>query len=251
LLQLMCLIAMEPPTVLDAAEVRKEKLKVMKSLRFYTEKNIKKYSVRGQYESVVSKENPNAKKENSYLEDISKESSDTETFVALRAYVDNWRWAGVPFYLRTGKRMAEKYSEITINFKGVPHNVFPDKEDIQNNKLIIRLQPEESIELVQMIKVAGPGGYRYKPFALTLDYYASYGGRLPGAYERLLMDVVRGNQTLFMSRDELKASWEWIETILDSWERTKQPLQYYNRDAKDIGHEVLQDGHSWYNEDWK
>ncbi|MFT5229846.1 MAG: glucose-6-phosphate 1-dehydrogenase [Urechidicola sp.] len=242
LLQLLCLIAMEPPTVLDAEEVRKEKLKVLKSLRLYDNKNINIATVKGQYGGIPKKKNGK-----SYLEDIGKKRSKTETFVALKTYVDNWRWAGVPFYLRTGKRMNEKISEIVITFKSIPHNIFPDQKEIQNNKLIIRLQPEEGIRLEQMIKVAGPGGYRYKPVTLKLDYNATYGGRFPGAYERLLMDVVRGNQTLFMSRKEVKASWKWIETISKGWEKTSQRNVIYKDNTADLGHQVLEKGHKWYN----
>ena len=117
--------------------------------------------------------------------------------------------------------MPHRYSEIIINFKKVPHNIFPEKKEIDNNRLTIRLQPEERIELQQMVKIPGPGGYRYKPFSLELDYADHFEDRFPDAYERLMMDVVRGNQTLFMRRDEVKASWEWIESILKHWKSEK------------------------------
>ncbi len=241
LLQLLCLIAMEPPVTLDADEVRDEKLKVLKALRPFTKETITTDTVRGQYTRGKTKEGHLA----SYLEDINKYDSGTETFVALKTYIDNWRWGGVPIYLRTGKRMPNRYSEIVINFKHVPHNIFPEKKDIDNNKLTIRLQPEERIELQQMVKIPGPGGYRYKPFSLELDYADHFDDRFPDAYERLLMDVVRGNQTLFMRRDEVKASWEWIESILRNWKSEKVPNILYEAGTKGPGDIVMNDSTSW------
>ena len=217
LLQLLCLIAMEPPSVLTASQVRTEKLKILQSLRKFDKKSIQTDTVRGQYARGKKK----GKMLGSYLEEVGTYESDTETFVALKTYIDNWRWKGVPFYLRTGKRMSDKFSEIVITFKEVPHNIFPEQKPLISNKLIIRLQPKEKIEFVHMIKVPGPGGYRYKPLSMKMDYMGSFVGRLPEAYERLMMDVVRGNQTLFMSNDEVKASWEWITSISKNWELYK------------------------------
>ncbi len=242
LLQLLCLIAMEPPVALDAEQVRHEKLKVLKALRPYNAKTIKTHTVRGQY----SRGNTNEGQLPSYLEDIDKYKSDTETFVALKAYVDNWRWGDVPIYIRTGKRMPYRYSEIVINFKPVPHNIFPEKKDIDNNKLTIRLQPEERIELQQMVKIPGPGGYRYKSSSLELDYADHFDDRFPEAYERLLMDVVRGNQTLFMSRDEVKASWHWIESIMDHWKSQKITNTLYEAGSWGPGDTVMQENHEWF-----
>ncbi len=241
LLQLLCLIAMEPPVNLEADEVRDEKLKVLKALRFYTPETINENTVRGQYTRGGSDNDPLP----SYLEDIEKFSSKTETFVALKANIDNWRWGGVPFYLRTGKRMPHRYSEIIINFKKVPHNIFPDKKNVESNRLTVRLQPDEKIELLQMVKVPGPGGYRYKPYALELDYADHFEHRFPEAYERLLMDVVRGNQTLFMRRDEVKASWEWIESITKNWETNKVSNVLYEADSWGPGIAVLEEDHKW------
>ena len=241
LLQLLCLIAMEPPVNLEADEVRDEKLKVLKALRFYTPETINENTVRGQYTRGGSDTDPLP----SYLEDIEKFSSKTETFVALKANIDNWRWGGVPFYLRTGKRMPHRYSEIIINFKKVPHNIFPDKKNVESNRLTVRLQPDEKIELLQMVKVPGPGGYRYKPYALELDYADHFEHRFPEAYERLLMDVVRGNQTLFMRRDEVKASWDWIESITNNWNAKKVTNVLYSADSWGPGGEVLEEGHKW------
>jgi glucose-6-phosphate 1-dehydrogenase len=177
------------------------------------------------------------------LEDIHKYASETETFVAIKAYIDNWRWKYTPFYLRTGKRMPKRYYEIIISFKSVKHNVFDTKETIPGNKLIIRLQPEERIELVQMTKVPGPGGYRYKPISLKLDYMDSFNERLPEAYERLLVDVLRGNQTLFMRQDELEAAWQWIESITDGWKKAgkKNEDEDYNYFGDIHTKEILDD----------
>lgn len=241
LLQLLCLVAMEPPSVLEANNVRDEKLKVLNALRLFNDKMVLDQTVKGQYtrgkikgESVLS-----------YLEDINHFTSDTETFVAIRADIDNWRWAGVPFYLRTGKRLTKRYSEIVINFKNVPHNIFPNEKPIVNNKLIISLQPEERIELVQTVKIPGPGGYRYKPTSLVLDYSSSFKERFPDAYERLLIDVIRGNQTLFMRKDEVEASWVWIDSITKHWKLTKMENNLYNSGSLGPGDKILVDGHTW------
>lgn len=241
LLQLLCLIAMEPPVTLEADLVRDEKLKVLKALRPYNTDTIRTHTVRGQYTRGTTEEGP----VKSYLEDIEKFDSNTETFVSLKTYVDNWRWGGVPFYLRTGKRMPHRYSEIIINFKPVPHNIFPEKKKMVNNRLTIRLQPEERIELTQMVKIPGPGGYRYKPFSLELDYADHFTQRFPDAYERLLMDVVRGNQTLFMRRDEVKASWDWVESILKNWTHTKLPNILYEAGTWGPGHRIMDGEHEW------
>lgn len=243
LLQLMCLVAIEPPNILDANTVRDEKLKVLKSLRPIDVDSCKTHTVKGQY----TRGELDGKSVKSYLEDIEKFSSDTETFVAIRAYIDNWRWAGVPFYLRTGKRLSRKHSQITINFKNIPHNIFPEGESIINNKLIINLQPEESIELVQTVKIPGPGGYRYKPTSLVLDYGSSFKERFPEAYERLLIDVIRGNQTLFMRKDEVEASWEWIDSINKSWANAKLKNNLYSSGSDGPGDQILLDKHEWNN----
>ena len=241
LLQLLCLIAMEPPAKLGANEVRNEKLKVLKALRFFDSESISKNTVRGQYTRGRTKDGQLM----SYLEEIDQYDSSTETFVALKTYIDNWRWSGVPFYLRTAKRLPLRYSEIVINFKNVPHNLFPEKKDIANNRLTIRLQPEERIELRQMVKLPGPGGYRYKPIALELNYADHFVERFPDAYERLLMDVIRGDQTLFMRRDEVKASWEWIESITTNWTKLNIPNVLYEAGTWGPGDNILDENISW------
>jgi glucose-6-phosphate 1-dehydrogenase len=247
LLQLLCLVAMEPPVSLEADEVRNEKLKVLRALRPLNKKTVQTDTVKGQY----TRGKINGVQVNSYLEDIEKYESKTETFVAMKAYVDNWRWKNVPFYLRTGKRMIKRYSEIVINFKEVRHNIFPSKEKLNNNKLIIRLQPEERIELIQMTKIPGPGGYRYKPIALKLDYVDSFKERFPEAYERLIIDVIRGNQTLFMRQDELQAAWTYIESITNSWKSSNMPNVLYEAGTWGPGDAVLDENESWITKSWR
>ncbi|MFT5819238.1 MAG: glucose-6-phosphate 1-dehydrogenase [Crocinitomix sp.] len=240
LLQILCLIAMEPPSNLNPDTVRNEKLKVLESLRFFDKSNIKGNIVRGQYtRGTVTDE-----KVNSYLEDIGEYDSGTETFVAIKAYIDNWRWKNTPFYLRTGKRMKKRYSDIVINFKTMPHNIFLDAKHPLKNKLIIRLQPEERIELVQLSKIPGPGGYRFKPISLKLDFVDTFKERMPDAYERLIIDILRGNQTLFMRHDELEAAWKWIESISDNWE-DQIPLDLYESGSWGPGDQVLEEKQEW------
>ena len=241
LLQLLCLVAMEPPNILEADQVRNEKLKVLDALRLFNKKSVVTDTTKGQY----TRGNLNGEEVSSYLEDIEKYSSKTETFVAIKAFVDNWRWKNVPFYLRTGKRMKKRYSEIVINFKTVKHNIFPSQEQMSNNKLIIRLQPEERIELVQMTKIPGPGGYRYKPISLKLDYIDSFKERFPDAYERLIIDVIRGNQTLFMRQDELQAAWKWTESISNSWKLVNQTNILYEAGTWGPGDSIMQGEDTW------
>ena len=240
MLQLLCLIAMEPPANLKADTVRNEKLKVLQSLRPFTKETVKSDIVRGQYSRGIMKD----EKLTSYLEDIQKFDSETETFVALKTYIDNWRWKNTPIYLRTGKRMIKRYSDIVINFKELPHNIFQESKFPLRNKLIIRLQPEERIELVQLSKIPGPGGYRFKPISLKLDFIDSFKGRMPDAYERLIMDVIRGNQTLFMRQDELVAAWEWVESITKHL-RKESPLVLYESGSWGPGDRILEKDTTW------
>jgi len=244
LLQLLCLIAMEPPVSLDADNVRDEKLKALKALKIFNNKTILTDTAKGQY----TRGKINGKEVNSYLEDLGKYDSSTETFAAIKAYVDNWRWKNVPFYLRTGKRMPKRYSDIVINFKPVKHDIFPTKDKMPGNKLIIRLQPEERIELVQMTKIPGPGGYRYKPISLKLDYMDSFNERFPEAYERLIIDVIRGNQTLFMRHDELSAAWKWTESIFKNWEAVKMKNELYTAGSWGPGSNLMHNGMDWFND---
>ncbi len=216
LLQLLCLVAMEPPTYVDRETVRDEKLKVLHALKPIAGVDVDRAVVAGQYAPGLVDGLAAA----SYQDDAEHPGSTTETFVALKAEVQNWRWAGVPFYLRTGKRMDRRCSEIVIQFKAVPHEMFPGSEGSQEpNRLVIQLQPEEGMRLHMTAKEPGPGGIRLRQVSLNLSYAETFQRRSPDAYERLLMDVVRGNPTLFMRRDEVEAAWAWVEPILDRWSR--------------------------------
>ncbi len=220
MLQLLCLVAMEPPARLDADAVRDEKLKVLHALAPLGEHGW----VRGQYRAGASAGGPVP----GYLDELGAAESTTETFVALKAELRNWRWAGVPFYLRTGKRLATRVSEIVIAFRPVPHSVFDEAAGpILANKLVIRLQPDEGVKLWLMTKDPGPGGMRLRAVPLDMSFAAAFGVRNPDAYERLVLDVVRGNQTLFMRRDEVEAAWAWIDPILDAWAQAGTPPKPY------------------------
>lgn len=246
LLQLLCLVAMEAPAALNATNVRDEKLKVLRSLRPITAERVKQDTVRGQYSGGTLR----GKDVASYTQDIGGKASDTESFVAIKAHVDNWRWSGVPFYLRTGKRLSERYSEIVIQFREVPHNLFPSASKVPPaNKLVIRLQPDEHIHLQMNNKVPGPGGYRLKPVNLTLSLKDEFSDRTPDAYERLLMDVVRGNQTLFMRSDEVEAAWLWAESVLGAWAQAGMKSDPYTAGSEgpESAAKLIQaDGHQWY-----
>jgi glucose-6-phosphate 1-dehydrogenase len=224
MLQLLCLTAMEPPASIAADAVRDEKLKVLRSLAPIDEATIDQRTVRGQYLMGAS-ESGQVK---GYLDELGRRDSTTETFVALHAEVRNWRWAGVPFFLRTGKRLATRVSEIVITFRNVPHSVFGGVvAPLDANRLVMRLQPDEGVRLFLMIKEPGPGGMRLKNVSLDMSFAEAFGVRQPDAYERLIMDVIRGNATLFMRRDEVDAAWAWIDPIEDAWSRGLSPLVTY------------------------
>ncbi len=246
LLQLVCLIAMEPPNQVTPNAIRDEKMKVLRALRPFDKDSILTHTVRGQYGAGTI----GNKKVAAYREEAKKPQSDTETFVAIKAHIDNWRWNNVPFYLRTGKSLKERYSEIVINFKPIPHDIFPDQDITQlANQLVIRLQPDEYVKFQMMTKIPGPGGYRVKPVNLNLSLAEEYDERVPEAYERLLMDVVRGNQTLFMRCDEVEAAWNWVETILGSWKDAKMGVDIYEAGSKgpEAAHRLMRrDGREWH-----
>ena len=245
LLQLLCLTAMEAPASLEADDVRTEKIKVLRALRPISKDEIEAKTVRGQYARGTLPDGHFAK---DYLTDVDVNQSSTECFVALQAYIDNWRWAGVPFYLRTGKRMAERRSEIVIQFKPVPHSVFGGETPVNANRLVIRLQPDEAVKLWMEIKEPGAGGMRLKTLPLNLSYADNFTVRYPDAYERLLMDVVRGNLSLFMRRDEVEAAWKWVDQIHAGWDAAEQRVELYPagedgpREAADMLHK---NGHQW------
>ncbi len=224
ILQLLCLVAMEPPARLDANAVRDEKLKVLRALKPVGDALSTQHVVRGQYRAGASAGGAVP----GYLDELGADLSTTETFVALKAEILNWRWAGVPFYLRTGKRLAERVSEIVVAFRPIPHSVFDESAGpLAANRLVIRLQPDEGVKLWLMIKDPGPGGMRLREVPLDVSFASVFGVRNPDAYERLVLDVVRGNQTLFMRRDEVEAAWTWIDPILDAWSSsTEVPKPY-------------------------
>jgi glucose-6-phosphate 1-dehydrogenase len=223
LLQLACLVAMEPPESLDADSVRTEKLKVLKALRPITSGKVAQDVVRGQYQAGAVEGKPVP----GYAEEVGTETS-TETFVAIRAMVDNWRWAGVPFYMRTGKCMASRRSEIIVQFKQIPHDIVgAAKGALHPNRLVIRLQPDEGVKLMLMTKDPGPGGLRLRYVPLNLSYAEHFEADYPDAYERLLMAVVRGNLSLFMRRDEVEAAWRWVDGIIQAWDDSQTKLYGY------------------------
>ncbi|KQS04923.1 glucose-6-phosphate dehydrogenase [Sphingomonas sp. Leaf357] len=217
MLQLLALIAMEPPARFDGTAVRDEKAKVIRSLRKMTPEEVPHLTVTGQYgEGAVAGEIVK-----SYSDELGKPSN-TETFVAIKAHVDNWRWQGVPFYIRTGKRLPVRRSEIAIQFKPVPHSMFAGRGGLlQPNVLIIRLQPEEYVQLLVMAKEPGldRDGIRLREVPLNLSMDAAFAGaRRRIAYERLLLDLIEGDPTLFVRRDEVEAQWEWTDAIRAGWD---------------------------------
>ena len=224
LLQLLCILTMEPPTSSDPDAVRDEKLKVLRALRPIAGRDVLTRTVHGQYKAGAANGQPVA----GYLQEPGVDpDSTTETFVAIKAEIDSWRWAGVPFYLRTGKRLQEKLTEIVVTFDEVPHSIFDKQATAQSpNRLVIQLQPEESIMLTILAKSPGEG-MRLKPVNLALDLGETFRVRNLDAYERLLMDVVNGNLTLFMRRDELDAAWGWIDPIREGWaQHDEKPKAY-------------------------
>ncbi|MDP3371031.1 MAG: glucose-6-phosphate dehydrogenase [Brevundimonas sp.] len=219
MLQLLCLVAMEPPTDLDPDSVRNEKVKVIRSLRPITEHEAEHVTVRGQYAAGQT----DGVEVESYQAERGQ-PSDTETFVALRVDIDNWRWAGTPFFLRTGKRLAEKRTEIVIQFKHVPHSIFDHGErgHIAANRLVIELQPEEDIALSVMNKRPGlDQRMRLQPIQMSLSWGQDDKGDKPPrrriAYERLLLDALAGDSTLFVRRDEAEQAWKWVDEVSDAW----------------------------------
>ncbi|GLK77252.1 glucose-6-phosphate 1-dehydrogenase [Methylopila jiangsuensis] len=249
ILQLLCLVAMEPPGELNADSLRDEKLKVLRALKPIDDATVRTLTVRGQYRSgaVDGQSVPG------YLEELGDGAeSATETYVALKAEVRTWRWAGVPFYLRTGKRLPSQVSEIVIQFRETPLSIFGAAGGfLAPNRLVIRLQPDEGVKLYLMIKDPGPGGLRFREVPLNLSFADTFKVRNPDAYERLLMDVIRGNQTLFMRRDEVEAAWVWADPILEAWSRLGQPPAAYTAGTWGPSAAVAlieRDGRTWHEE---
>ena len=251
LLQLLCLIAMDPPSDLSADSIRDEKVKVLKALAPIAPEQLGQQLVRGQYVagSILGRHVPG------YLEEEnSNTQSDTETFVALRAEICNWRWAGVPFYLRTGKRMPQKLSQIVIHFKAPPHYIFaPEQRQLIGNKLIIRLQPQEGISLLVMTKDQGlDKGMQLRSGPLQLNFSETYKSpRIPDAYERLLLEVMKGNQNLFVRKDEIEYAWKWCDQLIDGWQRVGAPPKPYAAGSWGPAASIAlisRDGRSWYDD---
>src|SRR5436190_5593268 len=245
ILQLLCLVAMEPPAHLDPDSVRNEKVKVLRSLRPIAGREVDRKTARGQYGKGVS----DGAAVPGYAQESDGHSSQTETFAALRADIDNWRWAGVPFYLRTGKRLAQRSSEIMIEFRAVPHSIFAG-QNLQANRLIIRLQPDEEISLTLMNKTPSIEGMQLKPVGLNLSLDEAFKPkRRRIAYERLFLEAIRNNPTLFVRRDEQEAAWAFVDGIVEGWrESDVQPAPY---PAGGWGPPsaialIERDGHSWH-----
>ena len=224
LLQLLCIVAMEPPSKLDPDRIRDEKLKVLRSLKTMDNQSINKDVVRGQYTSGFSEGN----KVPGYLEESGiSDDSTTESFVAMKVEIQNMRWAGVPFYLRTGKRLPERLCEIVVQFKEIPHSIFNmSASQLLSNQLIITLQPNESITLRLCGKRFG-AGMEVRTIDLNLSPDVRAGRKASDAYERLLFDVINGDPTLFLRQDELEEAWAWVEPILNHWEKTSAPPDPY------------------------
>lgn len=213
-LQLLTMVAMEPPSRNDADAIRDEKLKVLRSLKPFTEESVSRDVVRGQYR----KGNADGRAVPGFLEEAKvPPDSQTETFVALRTEVQNWRWAGVPFYLRTGKRLAARDAKIVVNFRATPHNIFGGVQ--QANKLVINLQPEDGLEL-HLLAAKGTGQFdNLSPVFLDLDFDKAFAENRVGAYEKLLLDAIAGRLNLFVRSDEQEQAWRWVEPIIDAWSR--------------------------------
>ncbi|MEP2781072.1 MAG: glucose-6-phosphate dehydrogenase [Pseudoruegeria sp.] len=239
LMQLLCLIAMEPPSQFEPDAVRDEKLKVIRALDPVSSSEI----VRGQYRANGD--------EPSYKDDSGDPNSTTESFIAMKVQISNWRWAGTPIYLRTGKKLRARASEIAVVFKDPPHSIFGPQEGRRGNVLVIRLQPDEGMNLRVTIKEPGPGGMRLMEVPLDMSFAEAVGDDaedVPDAYERLIMDVIRGNQTLFMRGDEVEAAWAWTDPMINGWEESRTVPEQY--DAGGSGPDgslglLVRDGRRW------
>jgi glucose-6-phosphate 1-dehydrogenase len=248
ILQLLCLVAMEPPVSFKADEVRNRKVDVLHAMRKFSPEDLKKNAVRGQYGKgwMQGKEVPGYREEKG----VDPESN-TETFAAIKFFIDNWRWQNVPFYLRTGKRMHQSSSVITIQFRDVPHLIFPSEaiEAWQQNRLIISIQPEMSIRL--QVQAKRPGlEMVLNPVDMLFDYSGSYTANTPEAYETLLLDTMLGDQTLFMRGDQVEAAWDLLMPILNAW-GGKKSLNFPNYSADSWGPEIAEsliakDGFYWF-----
>ncbi|MGK0500092.1 MAG: glucose-6-phosphate 1-dehydrogenase [Oceanicoccus sp.] len=247
LLQLLCLIAMEPPNKMNARNIQLEKIKVLEALRPITSEDVGNHTVRGQYVagSYLGDLVPG------YLEELNSATSTTETFVALRAYIDNWRWAEVPFYLRTGKRMKSRCAEVVIQFKDLSHGVFGEAAGpMEPNRLVIRLQPEEFMQLTMMSKNMDNMDIKLQPATLNLNFSEASKRFRSDSYKRLILDAAEDNSSLFIHRDEVSAAWAWIDPIIEGWKESSAAPQLYRAGTwgPDESDQMLQqDGRSWFN----
>jgi glucose-6-phosphate 1-dehydrogenase len=245
MLQLLCHVAMEPPVNFTAEEVRNEKVKVLQAIHAPTEVQIPELAVRAQYSAGHS----GGEDVPGYLEEEGvREDSNTETFAALRLEVDNWRWAGVPFYLRAGKRLARKITEIAITLKPVPHLAFDQSGSlgIRPNQLILTLQPNEGVTLQLGAKIPGTRMI-IRPVNMEFLYGTAFLSQSPEAYERLIMDAMRGDPTLFTRNDEVEAQWEICDPIVRAWEAAPGPLPQYESGSQGPAEAagLLREGHTW------
>jgi glucose-6-phosphate 1-dehydrogenase len=217
LMQLLSLVAMEPPGSLAADAVRDEKVKVLRAVKPIAPAMVNRSAVRAQY----GPGHVSGKRVPGYLEEPDVDpNSTTETYVAMKLFIDNWRWAGVPFYMRTGKRLVKRVTEIAIQFKPVPHRLFQSNETdrLDPNVLVLEIQPDEGIDLNFKVKVPGPS-FELRPVNMVFGYGTAFQVQLPEAYERLLLDAMLGDRTLFIRRDEVEAAWSIIENVIDGWAR--------------------------------
>ena len=248
LMQLLCLVAMEPPNSLEAESIRDEKVKIVKALRPIEASSVKDHVVRGQYSQGVidSQPVPGYSEE----EGCETQGSDTETFVAIKAYVDNWRWSGVPFYLRTGKRMPDKVTEIIIQYKALPHHIFGEGESAEPNRLIIRLQPNEGIEMTMVSKRQSlRDKLSLQTHTLNFDFREDGDiDRIPDAYERLFLDAINGDPSLFVGREEIEESWRWCDQLISACEQSGVTVNAYQAGSWGPSKSELlidRDGRSW------
>ena len=248
LMQLLCLVAMEPPNSLEAESIRDEKVKIVKALRPIDVSTVKEHVVRGQYSQGVINSQPVP----SYLEEEGCElsGSDTETFIAIKAFVDNWRWSGVPFHLRTGKRMPDKVTEIIIQYKALPHHIFGEGQLAEPNRLTIRLQPNEGIEMSMVSKRQSlKDKLSLQTHTLNFDFREDGDiDRIPDAYERLFLDAINGDPSLFVGREEIEESWRWCDQIIAACEQADVTVATYQAGSWGPSKSELlidRDGRSW------
>ena len=247
LLQLLCLVAMEPPTDLDADSIRDEKVKVVRSLRHFAENDIANFVVRGQYAAgaIGGKPVPAYREEKNV-----NPKSQTETFVALRLLIDNWRWADVPIYVRVGKRLPKSGTEISVHFKKAPSVLFnKESQAFDQNVLVIRIQPDEGISLRMQAKMPGTS-FRIEPVKMDFHYGTSFGKASPEAYERLLLNAMSGDATLFARRDEVEQAWAFIDTIEHAWAAKENAPGLFTYPAGSWGPDeaddlLARDGRAW------